>query len=215
MKKSILFSTAIFFAIISSAQTEVNIFGGIRANTARYTIRNVKQKTSMTPGGQLGIGLKIPFDVNLYFTPAIFYSMQGYKVDYKSPSFPPDVLAINNNVRFHALDIAPLLQYELGKGETHYFIKGGPSLEFSVAGTEKFDLQTGQHISRPMKYGREDYGHYLASFLLQFGYERNGHYSIFLEYSRELGTMVNTTGGPEVKPRGLSLSISKKIGNWK
>jgi hypothetical protein len=215
MKKSILFSALLFASVICMAQVEVNGFAGPRANTARYTIKNVKQNTGYTLGMEAGLGLKIPFDINLFFCPAIFYSFQGYSVDFNAPSFPPDVLAKNNNLVFHAFDIAPLLQYDLGKSDRHYFIKAGPSLEFVMAGKEKFDLQTGENVTRQMKFGREDYGHYLASFLVQFGYEHNENFAVYIEYARELGTMVNTTGGPEVKPRGISLVFAKKLCTWK
>jgi hypothetical protein len=56
--------------------------------------------------------------------------MRGYKVQFNQPSYPPDLLAIDNNTTFHEIDVDPLLQFDLSKKASHPFIKVGPSFNF-------------------------------------------------------------------------------------
>ncbi|MEI9808721.1 MAG: hypothetical protein WDO16_13155 [Bacteroidota bacterium] len=47
-------------------------------------------------------------------------------------------MAADNNTSIHTFELAFLLQYDLGKNPQHFFIKAGPSLDFQLAGKEKF-----------------------------------------------------------------------------
>ena len=82
MKFCFIATTALFISIAAQSQVQFTIFGGPQATSASYTLEGVKQKTSYKFGGQLGAGMKVPFETRLYFAPALFYSMKGYKVNF-------------------------------------------------------------------------------------------------------------------------------------
>src|ERR1700741_1317984 len=125
MKEIKILSVALLCCIITSAQPQLGIFAGLHASSAIYAIQNVKQSTDFKYGVHLGVDYKIPFENRLTFVPALSYKMMGYKVRFDRPSFPPDLLAKDNDTRFHEVDIDLLLQYDLGKKADHFFLRAG------------------------------------------------------------------------------------------
>src|SRR5690349_17180609 len=124
MKSIIIFFTAISCCnTIFSQQVQFEIFGGAHISSTDYSISAVNQPTDTKAGFHLGAAYKIPFEGILFFSPAISYAMRGYKVQFNQPSYPPDLLAIDNNTTFHEIDIAPLLQFDLSKKPSHPFIR--------------------------------------------------------------------------------------------
>src|SRR5262245_51422975 len=80
MRKASFLSVFVFLAAVCSAQeARWGVFGGPQISSARYTVDGVKQQTSSKCGFQLGTNWKVPFENKLYFSPAIFYSLKGYK----------------------------------------------------------------------------------------------------------------------------------------
>ena len=78
-------------AVSTHAQKPVfGIFAGPQATTAKYSVRGIKQPTETKYGFHLGGVLKVPFENKLYFAPAAFYSLKGYKVKLNQKAFPPD-----------------------------------------------------------------------------------------------------------------------------
>lgn len=191
----------------AQAQSSFGIFAGPQATSAKYTQDGQKQETSSKYGFQLGAGWKIPFDNQLYFTPTAFYSMKGYKVDLTSPAFPPDPEAVNNDLRMHSLELAFLLQYDLGKAANHFFIKAGPSLDFQIMGKEKFELKNGSRREQDLVFGFGEYGRYAASFLFQLGYETPSGLFVYGQYTHGVGSFNNADGGPKILHRGLGISL--------
>lgn len=190
-----------------SQQTQFGIFAGPQASSARYAIDGEKQSTSSKYGFQIGAGWKIPFDNNLYFAPAAFYSLKGYKVDLNRSSYPPDPNALNNDTRLHTLELAFLLQYDLSKTARHMFIKAGPSLDFQLKGTEKYDLRNGTTVDRNMIFSFGDYGRYAASFLFQLGYEAPSGWFVYGQYTHGVGSFNNADHGPKILHRVYGLSF--------
>lgn len=212
MKRTLLFVLAfVLVPALASTQVRMNIYGGPQLGTADYKIKNSKQETGYKTGFQLGYGLKIPFDNQLYFSPAIFYSLKGYKVDFNRPTFPPDSLAVNNSTSVHSVELAFLLQYDFSPNDNHWFLRLGPTLDFALFGREKFDRSSGSSVSRNMKFGFGDYGHYLASGILQLGYETGKGLLFFGQYNRTLGTIINTDEGPRVQHSLFGLSVGKYL----
>jgi hypothetical protein len=64
------------------AQNQLAIFAGPQATTAKYTVLDKEQKTTMKYGFQAGVSMKVPFENKIFFAPAAFYSMKGYKVTF-------------------------------------------------------------------------------------------------------------------------------------
>ncbi|MES1198097.1 MAG: porin family protein, partial [Chitinophagaceae bacterium] len=189
--KIFLITATLFITLTASGQVDLNVFAGPQATATKYTIRNEKQKNDSKIGFQAGIGLKIPFEGNLSFSPAAFYSMKGYKVTFNQYAFPPDVNAKDNNTTIHTFELAILLQYDFNNEPDHFFIKGGPSLDFQLIGHETFNLLTGGSVDRDMKFSYGDYGHYSANMLAQFGYETSSGLIIFAQYSHGLASINN------------------------
>jgi len=210
MKFFLLLSAALFITITSQCQSQFTIFGGPQATTSSYTVQGVKQKTSYKLGGQLGVGMKVPFETRLYFAPALFYSMKGYKVKYTHFAYPPDVEATDNNTTFHTIETAFLLQYDFTNDPSHFFIKAGPSLDFQILGKEKFH-KNGTLVDRSLPFGYDKYGHYSANLLLQFGYEMSNGFFFFGQYTHGLANISNTDLGPRIRHKGFGISIGKFI----
>jgi len=103
----ILSSTLIALIIFSSAnsQVEFGLFAGPQASSAKYEIAFKNQKTNYKYGFHVGGMMKVPFEGNLYFAPAAFYSMKGYKVTFNKPSLPPDPIALDNNTTLHNFEL--------------------------------------------------------------------------------------------------------------
>lgn len=215
MKFLILCFAVVLTGLSAKSQLQLNVFAGPQATTANYTVNGVKQDTKMKYGFQAGVGAKVAFENKLYFSPAVLYSLKGYKVNFTQFAFPPDVDAADNDVSLHTFEMAFLLQYDFSNEPGHVFIKGGPSLDFQLFGKEKFNSRTGgAPVSRNMKFSYGDYGHFSANAILQLGYETSGGFIIAAQYSHGLASINNADYGPQIKHRVFGLSIGKFL-NWK
>ena len=220
MKFLYLTVTSLLIAFCANSQVEFNIFAGPQATTAHYyietsNVEKIKQETKMKAGFQAGIGMKVPFDNQLFFAPAVFYSMKGYKVTYNMFSALPDVNAKDNNTTIHTFEMAALLQFDFNTNPSHFFIKAGPGLDFQLIGKEKFNLIGGGSVDRKMKYSYGDYGHYSGNLHAQFGYETSKGLSIFAHYTHGLGNLSNLDGGPHITHRVFGISFAKSLNRKK
>ena len=212
MNKFFFLSVALSFSLIASSQVEVGLFAGPQATGARYTILNQKQKNEVKYGFQAGVGFKTPFEGKLYFSPAAFYSLKGYKVTLTQFVYPPDTNAINNNTSIHTFELAALLQYNFSDKPAHVFIKAGPSLDFHLFGKETYNLKGGGSVSRNMPFSLDgDYGHFSANLLGQIGYETGGGFMLFLQYTHGLASTNNEDRGPKIRHRAFGISIGKYL----
>ena len=210
MKKIVIISVALLFSVSCFSQVQLGIFAGPHATTAGYSVKNVKQSTDYKYGFHLGFECKIPFETQLDFVPAISYKLMGYKVVFNRPSYPPDLLAEDNNTHFHQVDVDLLLQYDFSKKPSHFILRGGPSFNFILSGTEDFNLATGEHVSRPMKLSTiRGYGRYEASVTAQFGLETAGGYTIYARYLQGLISINNEDNGPSIRNRLIGITIGK------
>lgn len=207
----ILFLSLFTFVFITAsyAQIDFGLFAGPQATTAKYIITGTNQKTDYKFGFHLGGMMKVPFEGNLYFAPAAFYSMKGYNVTFNKQAFPPDTTAIDNNTTFHNFETAALLQIDLGNKPSHFFIKAGPSLDFQLFGKEKFNRLSDPPVDQKMKFGFANYGHFSANILAQFGFESSNGFTIFGQYTLGLANISNVDGGPSIRHRVFGISIGK------
>jgi len=206
----------ILFSLSATSQIEIGVFGGPQITSVNFSIQNVKQKSSSKIGFQLGIGFKIPIEEKLYFSPAIFYSMKGYKVTFTSTALIPDATATDNNTTVHTVETAAMLQYDFSNDPKHFFIKAGPLLDFQLFGNEKFNRNPPDGpVSRNMKFGYGDYGYFSANMLLQIGYEMKNRVFVFAQYTHGLANLSNVDGGPRIQHRVYGISIGKFIGKKK
>lgn len=190
------------------SQNSYGFFVGPQLTSAKYKVMEEKQPTEFKPGFQLGATMKIPFDNQLYFGPAIYYSMKGYKVTLNDPSFPPTELATNNETRIHTIEVAPMLHFDFNNQPSHFFVKLGPAVDFAFSGTEKFDTIGGTSpVERPMKFAFSEYGRITAQAILHVGFESSKGYFVFAHYAEGLGGLNNADGGPTIKHRIVGISF--------
>lgn len=215
MKRFLLSVPVVLLFSFVSAQNRFGIFVGPQMTTARYTVEGQKQKTDKKYGFQLGATMKVPFEGSLYFAPAAFYSMKGYKVAFTQFAYPPDQDAADNNTVLHTFELAALLQVDLGTKPGHFFIKGGPSLDFQLFGKEKYNLQGGGEVNRNMKFDYSAYGHFSANAIAILGYETIDGFSIFAQYSHGLASINNADFGPKIHHRVYGITIGKYFNNKK
>lgn len=194
-----------------SARSQVNFlaFAGAHGSSAQYFVKGQRQDVSYKPGGIAGLGVKIPFENKLFFSPAVFYSLKGYKVDYTRFSETPRLDAVANNTTMHAIEAAFLFQFDFSAKPGHFFIKAGPTLEMYVSGKEKLKLDDGTTVNRSMPFGFQTYGRYGANLIAQFGYETAGGFLIAAQYTRGLTDLSNQDGGPDIRQRAIGLTVGK------
>lgn len=210
MKRIIIFFAALVCCITAFSQVKFQVFAGPHISSTHYSVESVEQPTDTKVGFHVGAGYKIPFEGILFFSPAISYAMRGYKVQFNQPSFPPDLLAIDNDVTFHELDVDPLLQFDLSKKPSHLFIKAGPSFNFILWGNEKYHLATGESVDRTMKFSTTNsYGRYNASLTTQLGYETSKGFTISVYYLRGMISMNNEEQGPSIYNSMYGLTLGK------
>jgi len=208
MVRSFFFCLAFPVSGTCFSQISFGVFGGPQLTTAKYKVNEKKQPTDFKPGFQLGATIKIPFDNQLYFGPAIYYSMKGYKVTLKDPAFPPTQVAINNETTIHTIEIAPLLHLDFSNQPSHLFVKFGPAIDFAFSGKEKFDTIGGtKPIERSMHFSYTEYGRITAQAILHLGFESSKGYFVFAHYAEGLGSLNNADNGPIIKHRIVGISI--------
>jgi hypothetical protein len=212
--KSLFLSILIYLSVPGNAQVQPAIFGGPQRTSARYMIRDEQMAHSFKTGFMAGAGLKVPFDNALYFFPAIYYSLKGYKVELTIPSFPPTELAKNNNTTIHTIEIAPLFQVDFSKSPTHLFTRFGPALDFVIQGTERFDTSmAGKTIERRMVFSFGDYGRISCAVNVHFGIETSRGLMIFAQYGLGIGSMNNADNGPRILHRIYGISAGWLFGH--
>jgi hypothetical protein len=210
MKKICIFFVTLFFSFTAFAQVELGVFAGPHTTSAAYSVKGKKQTTDYKYGFHIGAQCKIPFENKLDFVPAISYKMMGYKVVFNQPSFPPDLLAKDNNTRFHQVDIDILLQFSFSQKPNHLFVKAGPSFNFILFGKEEYSLATGESVSRNMKFSTTNsYGRYEVSVVTQFGFETYRGFTISAHYVQGVFSMNNEEGGPFIKNHLIGITFGK------
>jgi hypothetical protein len=201
----------------SFAQMQVVGFAGPQITSAQYKVKDEKQSVDYKMGVTAGGGLKVVFDNQFYFFPALYYSLKGYKVILKDGSFPPAKTALNNNTTIHTVELCPMFQVDFNKRPSHLFVRFGAAVDFAVSGRESFDsvnTAIGQvvHVSRPMKFAFTEYGRYSASANLHFGYETGSRLLLWAFYNHGIGSMNNADNGPTILHRIGGIAFGYIIG---
>ena len=197
MKKIIVLACT-FLPVAGFSQTEFALFAGPQMTTASYKAASIKQSTEPKYGFFAGAAWKVPFENKLSFAPEVFYSMKGYKVVFNRFIYPPGPEAKDNNTSIHCHELAGLLQLDLGTEPSHFFFKGGLSLDFQLYGKEKFNTTTGSTVDRKIKYDFGAYGRYSANSIFQLGYETSSGFFIAGRYSYGLANINNADEGPNI-----------------
>lgn len=206
--KGLFFCLSTLLCQHSFSQNTYAVFGGLQFTSANYKVNDSRQPTGYQKGLQLGAMMKVPFENNLYFGPAVYYSQKGYKVTLNQPSYPPTELAVNNKTVIHTIELVPMLHYDFTKEPSHFFVKLGPALDIVLSGQEQFDLKDGKTIKRAMPFSFADYGRFTAQAILHLGYQSAKGYTVFAHYGEGMGSLNNADGGPMIKHLIIGLSLA-------
>lgn len=209
MRFFVLIISCTLLVTATRAQVQFSFFAGPQVTSAAYTVKGIDQDTKMKYGFHAGISLKVPFEDKLYFAPAAFYSLKGYKVNFNAFAFPPSLMATDNNTTLHTFELAALLQYDFSAAPAHFFVKAGPALDFQLFGKEKFNMLPSGSVERDMNFSYTEYGHFAASLEAHFGYEMASGITISLNYAHGVGSINNADGGPSIKHRVFGLTFGK------
>lgn len=199
----------LFLPFLAKSQVNFGLFAGPQLSSAHYVIADEVQPTHLKAGFQTGLMMKVPFDNQLFFAPAAFYSLKGYKVSFRQPSYPPDTAAVDNNTSVHTLEIAVLLQYDFSIRPDHFYLKSGISLDGQLFGNETYHLRNGKEVKQKMKFSFGEYGYAGSNFLVILGYENARGLTIFGQYSLGLGNLNNADGGPQIRHRVFGISVGQ------
>jgi hypothetical protein len=82
-------------------------------------------------------------------------------------------------------------------------------LDFILAGNETFNTNMNTTVDRQMKFSFGDYGAYLASVILQVGYEAKNDLYFYAHYNHGLISMNNADNGPHIGNRAVGFTIGK------
>ncbi len=200
-----------FWLIQAEAQNLLGLYGGVQLPGARYEILHQPQPIERFASMQAGAQLKVPFDVNLYFVPAIRYNLRGYNVQLTLPNNQPHPDAISNSIRLHSVETAFLLQFDFGKDASHLFLRGGPALEAHLVGTEQYTKSNGETIKQPVSFARGDYGRYSMNLLAEMGLEHRSGWFVYAHYAYGATSISNRDYGPSIKLRTFGLSVGKYL----
>jgi hypothetical protein len=192
------------------------MYAGPQVSSAVYKVNDVEQSTEKKNTMMGGLSLKVPFEKNLYFFPSVYYSQKGFTVDLKNGAYPPSEKAINNDMDLHTIEFAPLLQLDLSKKPSHFFLRFGPAFDFAISGKERFDTlntagSTGT-VSRDVNFSFTAYGRYTTSFNGHFGFESAAGFMIFAHYVHGLGSRNNGDYGPKIVHRTGGISLGWLFG---
>lgn len=207
MKKIFTLSVCLYSTLFSFGQIKYGFFAGPQKTVARYLVADEKQDAGWKTGVQGGVMMKVPFENQLYFTPAIYYSAKGYSVTLKNPAFPPGEDAVGNNVRVHVVEIAPLLNIDLSKHDNHMFVRFGPSIDVAIQGKEHITLDDGKEVTQNMKFANTDYCRFTSAANVQLGYEFKSGVFLHAHYAQGLGSMNNSDYGPIIRHRLFGVSV--------
>jgi hypothetical protein len=205
--KLLLTAMAILTAHFVNCQILFAASAGPQATGVHYNVDHKKQESSFKLGVNAGLQLKIPLEGRLSFAPSIMYNLRGYKVKFDSPTDLPNPEAIDNNTNFHTIELGFLLQHDFKMAPGHFFIRFGPSLDFALFGHEKYNTQTNGLVERAMPFSFADYGHYLASAIIHFGYEFKNKWYMYGHYNYSIITMSNVDNGDYIGNRAAGISI--------
>lgn len=187
-------------------QVQHGFFAGPQVTNVQYKVKGSKQETDFKTGFQAGWQMKVPFENRLNFAPSVSYNMRGYDVKFDTRTLLPDSAALDNNTRFHSVELSFLLQHDFTLEPGHFFFRIGPSLDFVLTGKESFNTDNGQ-VNRKMKFSFSDYGRYLANAVFQLGFESASGFYFYGHYNYSMTTMNNADRGPSIGNRAAGITI--------
>ena len=203
------------FLFLARAHAQLTVFGGPQITSAKYLIRNVEQQTSSKQGFLAGVGLKSLIEGPAYFTPMLFFSQKGYKVSFDRPAYPPDSAAKNNNTTIRAIELAPLVQFNLSKKANYVYLRVGPSADFNISGRESFDSTGNKRITRNMPFDFGGYSYVTLSANVHLGFQHQSGFTAFAFYQYGLSSLNNADYGPEIYHRVGGIALGYKFGKKK
>lgn len=206
LRQTVLLSS-VFLCCSFLSRAQLRIFAGPQMTTANYSIRNAKQETEWKTGFIAGLGLTNQVEGPVYFSPSLYFNRKGYKVTLDRPSVPPGTAAKNNNTTINTIALAPLLQFNLSKQKSHFFVRLGPAIEVAVSGTETFDTAANESVTRSMLFDPTGYSRTTAFANFHLGFEQQNGLGFSVHYEHGLSSLHNADRGPIILHRVVGASL--------
>ena len=200
---------------VDTVQAQISLYGGPQITSAKYTINSIQQPTTSKIGFSVGAGIENQIEGPIYFAPSIHFSLQGYKVVFNQPAFPPATDAKDNDVSLSTIELAPLFQINISKAVSHLFVRFGPSMNVAVAGKETYDSLHLKTIAQNMTFSFGDYSLVTIAGNVQIGYQHSSGISVLGRISHGLTSLNNADYGPMILHQTVGLSIGYRLGKRK
>ncbi|KYP15082.1 porin family protein [Flavihumibacter sp. CACIAM 22H1] len=178
-----------------------NIRAGWHASTAQIIDKSSSKKTpsNYLNGVSAGIGIKVQFDHQLYFSPRIQYSMHGFEqaATKNDPS---------QQYRLHYIELPILLQLDFSQKGQGFFTSFGPSVGGAIAGSRK----TGNE-KQALLFGMTQYNRVNIDALVQFGYGFKNGLSVDASYTYGLTSITNGDELPIIRMAQIGIGLSYRL----
>lgn len=204
MLLSLMASLLIMFSVQAQDMDHFQLSGFVtpQLNSPTYRVDGVAQSVTQKIGFQAGVGAKIAWDKNLYFSPELFYSLKSYNVDYNTFTNIPEPGAINNSYTVNTIELALLPEYDF----KHWFIKTGPTIDLQLSGTEQFTLKDGNVVKRKIPFAFWKYGFVGINLQTRLGWQ-NEQFFVAGSWGYGLTNMANADDGPTIKYNTYGITI--------
>ena len=202
MKKYAIWMLVIL--LTGSAKAQVTTGFKVGANYSYAAVKSPEGETIDVTGGtgfHAGMQLRIPFDVDLYFTPQFQYAYKTFTVNYNYA----DTSSIA--MKYHYLEIPLLLEYHPNIDDRGFFAQFGPSFSIAAAGTQVINSDMHSSSSEPIKFAFAAYGRFEANLVANLGYQFSPRLQATIGYAYGLGSIVDNDFGPSIKPRMATVSL--------
>lgn len=210
MKAITLFALLLLVTATSFAQ--LTVFGGPQQSWSKYRVRDVSQVTGGKTGVVAGVGLKTLLEGPVYFSPQLSYSQKGYSVRFTERANPPDSAAVANDVTLRSVNLTPMLQVNFSKQANYLFVRFGPSFEFNISGTEKYDSTNGRSVTRSLPFAFDKYSYASVSLVGQLGFQHHSGLTVFAFYNHNVSSLNNSDYGPKIFIHAAGLAAGWKFG---
>ena len=202
MKKYAIWILVVF--LTGSAKAQVTTGFKLGANYSYAAVKSPEGESIDVTGGtgfHAGMQVRIPFDVDLYFTPQFQYAYKTFTVNYNYA----DTSSIA--MKFHYLEIPLLLEYHKHAEGRGFFAQFGPSFSIAASGNQEIQDDVHTTASQPIKFAYASYGRFEANLVANIGYQFSPSMQASIGYAYGLGSIVDNDFGPSIKPRMATVSL--------
>jgi Outer membrane protein beta-barrel domain len=148
MKKLLLFSFALLFAVSTFGQIRFGLKAGV--NLANMSIKDADPSPSMIIGFHAGAILDLSLSDMMSLQPGVLFSTKGFKI-----SATQDGITGTMTESVNYIEVPINLMFKFGSGDVKFMPFIGPYLGYALSGTLKAEAM-GQSASTDITFGSSD-----------------------------------------------------------